>query len=125
MAKFLKVPLATGDELIGISNIINVHAGDAAAPPANLTTRTTIVTDGIAGAQTFVIVHTAALVGGPTVLQAFNAALTANPGGIVSTLGSPVAVAQVPQQPSISGATGRTVVTTPAVFVAYASVAIA
>ena len=123
MAKFLKLPLTTGDELIGISNVINVHAGNVAL--ANPTTNTTIVTDGIAGAQTFVIVHTAALVGGPTVLQAFNAALTANPGGIVSTLGSPVAVAQVPQQPSISGATGRTVVTTPAVFVAYASVAIA
>ena len=123
MAKFLKLPLTTGDELIGISNVINVHAGNVAK--ANLTTNTTILTDGIAGAKSFVIVHTAALVGGPTVLQAFNAALTANPGGIVSTLGSPVAVAQVPQQPSISGATGRTVVTTPAVFVAYASVAIA
>ena len=123
MAKFLKVPLTTGDELYGISNIINVHAGNVAL--ANPTTNTTIITDGIAGAQTFVFTHTAALVGGPTVLQAFNAALTANPGGIVSTLGSPVAVAQVPQQPSISGATGRTVVTTPAVFVAYASVAIA
>ena len=120
MAKFLKLPLTTGDELIGISNVINVHAGNVAK--ANLTTNTTILTDGIAGAKSFVIVHTAALVGGPTVLQAFNAALTANPGGIVSTLGSPVAVAQVPQQPSISGATGRTVVTTPAVFVAYASV---
>ena len=123
MAKFLKVPLTTGDELYGISNIINVHAGDAATPPANLTTRTTIVTDGIAGAQTFVFTHTAALAGGPTVLQAFNAALTANPGGIVSTLGSPVAVAQIPLPQS--GQQGRTLVATPAVFVAYASVAIA
>ena len=123
MAKFLKLPLTTGDELIGISNIINVHAGDAAAPPANLTTRTTIVTDGIAAANTFTFTHTAALVGGPTVLQAFNAALTANPGGIVSTLGSPISVDQVPVPQS--GQSGRTVVTSTPVFVAYASVAIA
>ena len=121
MAKFLKVPLTTGDELYGISNIINVHAGNVAL--ANPTTNTTIITDGIAGAQTFVFTHTAALVGGPTVLQAFNAALTANPGGIVSTLGSPISVDQVPVPQS--GQSGRTVVASTPVSVAYASVAIA
>mgnify|MGYP003637831310 CR=1 FL=1 len=56
-------------------------------------------------------------------LAAFNAALTANPGGVVSTLGSPIATAQVPQQPSIGGAQGRTVVTAQAVFVTYTAVA--
>ena len=123
MAKFLKVPLATGDEFYGISNIINVHAGDTATPPANPTTTTTIITDGVAGATTFTFTHTAALVGGQTVLEAFNAALVANPGGLVSTLGKPIATQQVPAPQS--GQVGRMVVTSAPVFVQYASVAIA
>ena len=123
MAKFLKVPLSTGDELFGISNIVNVRAGDVAAPIGNLTTTTTIITDGIAGAQTYTFTHTAALVGGQTVLEAFNAAIAANPGGIISTLGKPIATQQVPAPQS--GQVGRMVVTSAPVFVQYASVAIA
>ncbi len=123
MAKFLKVPLATGDELFGISNIVNVHAGDAQSPPQNLLLNTTIVTDGIVGAQTYTFVHTAALVGGQSVLEAFNAAIAANPGGIISTLGKPIATQQVPAPHS--GQVGRMVVTSAPVFVSYTSVAIA
>ena len=54
---------------------------------------------------------------------AFNKAIAANPGGVVSTVGSPVSVAQVPQQPSISGVQGRTPITTAQVDVTYTSAA--
>ena len=91
--------------------------------PANPTTTTTIITDGVAGATTFTFTHTAALVGGQTVLEAFNAALVANPGGLVSTLGKPIATQQVPAPQS--GQVGRMVVASAPVFVQYASVAIA
>jgi len=126
MAKFLKIPLTgvanTPEQLIAIDQVVSVVPGDVAGPGANPTTTTRIFLNAAAAFDTIQITHTAALVAGD-VLAAFNAALTANPGGITSTLGSPVATAQVPQQPSISGAQGRTVVTTAEVAVAYTAVA--
>jgi hypothetical protein len=126
MAKFLKIPLTgvanTPEQLIAIDQVVSVVPGDVAGPGANPTTTTRIFLNAAAAFDTIEITHTAALVAGD-VLAAFNAALTANPGGITSTLGSPVATAQVPQQPSISGAQGRTVVTTAEVAVAYTAVA--
>ena len=122
MAKFLKIPLTgvanTPEQLISIDQIVSVVPGDTAGPGGNPTTTTRIFLNAAAAFDTIQVTHTAALVAGD-VLAAFNAALTANPGGVVSTLGSPVATAQVPQQPSISGAQGRTVVTAQAVFVTY------
>ena len=126
MAKFLKIPLTgvanTPEQLIAIDQVVSVVPGDVAGPGANPTTTTRIFLNAAAAFDTIQITHTAALVAGD-VLAAFNAALTANPGGITSTLGSPVATAQVPQQPSISGAQGRTVVTTAQVDVIYTAVA--
>ena len=126
MAKFLKIPLTgvanTPEQLIAIDQVVSVVPGDTAGPGANPTTTTRIFLNAAAAFDTIQITHTAALVAGD-VLAAFNAALTANPGGITSTLGSPVATAQVPQQPSISGAQGRTVVTTAQVDVIYTAVA--
>ena len=126
MAKFLKIPLTgvanTPEQLIAIDQVVSVVPGDVAGPGANPTTTTRIFLNAAAAFDTIQITHTAALVAGD-VLAAFNAALTANPGGITSTLGSPVATGQVPQQPSISGAQGRTVVTTAEVAVAYTAVA--
>ncbi len=125
MAKFLKIPLTgvanTPEQLIAIDQVVSVVPGDVAGPGANPTTTTRIFLNAAAAFDTIQITHTAALVAGD-VLAAFNAALTANPGGITSTLGSPVATAQVPQQPSISGAQGRTVVTTAQVGVIYTAV---
>ena len=122
MAKFLKIPLTgvanTPEQLISIDQIVSVVPGDTAGPGGNPTTTTRIFLNAAAAFDTIQVTHTAALVAGD-VLAAFNAALTANPGGVVSTLGSPVATAQVPQQPSISGAQGRTVVTAQASFVTY------
>jgi hypothetical protein len=126
MAKFLKIPLTgvanTPEQLISIDQIVSVVPGDTAGPGTNPTTTTRIFLNAAAAFDTIQVTHTAALVAGD-VLAAFNAALTANPGGVVSTLGSPVATAQVPQQPSISGAQGRTVVTAQAVFVGYTAIA--
>ena len=126
MAKFLKIPLTgvanTPEQLISIDQIVSVVPGDTAGPGANPTTTTRIFLNAAAAFDTIQITHTAALTAGD-VLVAFNAALTANPGGVVSTLGSPIATAQVPQQPSIGGAQGRTVVTAQAVFVTYTAVA--
>ena len=126
MAKFLKIPLTgvanTPEQLISIDQVVSVVPGDTAGPGGNPTTTTRIFLNAAAAFDTIQVTHTAALVAGD-VLAAFNAALTANPGGVVSTLGSPVATAQVPQQPSISGAQGRTVVTAQAVFVGYTAIA--
>ena len=126
MAKFLKIPLTgvanTPEQLISIDQIVSVVPGDTAGPGGNPTTTTRIFLNAAAAFDTIQITHTAALTAGD-VLAAFNAALTANPGGVVSTLGSPIATAQVPQQPSIGGAQGRTVVTAQAVFVGYTAIA--
>ena len=125
MAKFLKIPLTgvanTPEQLIAIDQVVSVIPGDVAGPGANPTTKTRILLNAAAAFDVVEVTHTAALVAGD-VLAAFNSALTANPGGITSTLGSPVNTAQVPQQPSISGAQGRTVVTTAEVAVTYTAI---
>jgi len=122
MAKFLKIPLTgvanTPEILVDMDRIMAVRPGEDGNPATNPTTETTILFgSGNAGFNTLQITHTPALVGGPSVLESFNAAIAANPGGVVSTLGSPVATAQVPA--AQSGAQGRTVVTTPATYVTY------
>ena len=122
MAKFLKIVSsdATDPEvMIGIDQVTHVAAGDAAA--ANTTTNVTVFYSG--GTCTVAFAGGEAAIG--DVLKAFNAALVANPGGLVSTVGRPILTQQVPQQPSISGAQGRTVVTAQAVFVTYTGVTFA
>ena len=120
MAKFLKIVSsdATNPEtLIGIDQVTHVKAGDAAG--ANTATNVTVVYSG--GTCTVAFAGGELVVG--DVLKAFNAALTANPGGIVSTVGSPLLTAQVPD--AQSGQQGRIVVTAPATFVAYTGIAFA
>ena len=117
MAKFLKVVStdATNPEvLIGIDQITHVKR-DAANPNSEI--------EIVYGSATCTITFTGGAGVAVDVLKAFNSALVANPGGIVSTVGRPIATAQVPQQPSISGAQGRTVVTTAEVAVTYTAVA--
>jgi len=124
MAKFLKIPLTgvanTPEQLISIDQVVSVVPGNAAGPGANPTTTTRILLNAAAAFDVVEITHTAALLAGD-VLSAFNAALTANPGGITSTLGSPVQVAQVPL--AQSGAQGRLVITTPQLNVTYTAIA--
>ena len=123
MAKFIKVPLTgvTGQPeiLVDSSSIVSVIAGDVAGPGNVPATKTRILTNsGITGFQTLELTHTAALAPA-TIVGAINDAIKANPGGIISTVGSPVSVAQNPV--AQSGAQGRTVVVAPAVQVSYSA----
>ena len=122
MAKFLKIPLTgvanTPEQLVSIDQIISVVPGDVAGPGANPTTTTRIFLNAAAAFDTIQVTHTAALTAGD-VLKAFNSALTANPGGIVSTLGAPLNTAQI-VAPATSG---RQLITTQAVHVNYTAIA--
>jgi hypothetical protein len=118
MAKFLKVVSsdATDPEvLIGIDQITHVAAGDAAG--ANTTTHVTVFYTG--GTCTVAFTAGEAAVG--DVLKAFNAALSANPGGIVSTVNRPLLTAQVVAPASA----GRQLITSEAVYVTYTGVVFA
>jgi hypothetical protein len=121
MAKYIKFDLtapggATGDQLL-----INIDDITRTASPTALTTD--IFFDDVVANQTkWTITHLQPLVAND-VLNAINSAITANPGGVVSTVGGPVSVAQVPQQPSISGAQGRQPITVAQVNVTYTSAA--
>jgi len=124
MATFLKIPLTgvanTPEQLIAIDQVVSVIPGDVAGPGANPTTKTRILLNAAAASDVVEVTHTAALVAGD-VLAAFNSALTANPGGITSTLGSPIKTAQVPA--AQSGQQGKILITAPATFVTYTAAA--
>jgi hypothetical protein len=125
MAKFLKIPLSgvanTPYQLVGIESIVTVVPGDAAG--ANLTTAVTIQTGKPAGAATITFTANAAPVTAGDLLKAFNDAIAANPGGIVSTVVGPVTVAQAPA--AQSGTQGRQLITAKQVNALFTAVAIA
>ena len=118
MAKYIKFDLtapggATGDQLL-----INIDDITRTASPS--TTTTDIFFDNIVTAtKKWTVTHLAPLVAND-VLNAIQAAITANPGGVVSTVGSPVSVAQVPLAQTGSG---RQVITTAQVNATYTSAA--
>jgi len=122
MAKFLKVPLTgvanTPYQLVGIDSVVTIEPGDAAG--ANLTTAVTIQTGRAAGAATITFTADAAAATAGDLLKAFNDALVANPGGIVSTVTGPVTVAQV-----LDSTDGRQLITTAQVNALFTGVAIA
>ncbi len=122
MAKFLKVPLTgvanTPYQLVGIDSVVTIEPGDASG--ANLTTAVTIQTGKPAGAATITFTADAAAATAGDLLKAFNDALVANPGGIVSTVTGPVTVAQV-----LDSTDGRQLVTTKQVNALFTGVAIA
>ncbi|MEJ6711795.1 MAG: hypothetical protein QNK65_06480 [Flavobacteriales bacterium] len=115
MARFIKfncTAAATQPEvLIAIDQIAAVTTNGAG-------TATTIQLN-TSGTANWVITHTIALAGVSenSVVEAIYRAMQSNPGGYVSTVGSPVLTAQAPA--AQSGAQGRTVVTAPATFVTY------
>jgi len=116
MAKFLKIVSsdATDPEvMIGIDQVTHVKAGDAAG--ANTTTNVTVVYSG--GTCTVAFAAEAAV---GDVLKAFNAALVANPGGLVSTVGRPVLTAQ-----TLDSVDGRQLITAEATYVSYSGVTFA
>ena len=122
MAKFLKVPLTgvanTPYQLVGIDSVITITAGDPGG--ADPTTKVTIQTGKPVGAATITFTADAAAVTAGDLLKAFNDALVANPGGIVSTVTGPVTVAQV-----LDSTDGRQLITTAQVNALFTDVAIA
>jgi len=116
MAKFLKVVStdATNPEvLIGIDQITHVKR-DVANPDSEI--------EIVYGAATCTITFTGGAGVAVDVLKAFNSALTANPGGIVSTVGSPLVSAQT----FVGGAIdGRMLIDDAAVYVTYTGVVFA
>jgi hypothetical protein len=122
MAKFLKIVSSDATQpevLIGINQVDHVKPDPTDA--ASLASKIIVVS----GAKLCTITYS----GGTStngvpqaVLKAFNAALTANPGGIVSTVGSPLVSAQT----FVGGAIdGRMVIDDAAVYVTYTDVAFA
>ena len=131
MAKFIKVPTTStvatgsvvGETLIPIDQIGGMAAVSSGAAGAEITTLTVSMTTGKAALATsgvYVIVLPAPVVAPATaatrvadMIASFNAALTANPGGVVSTVVPPLTTAQNPV--AQSGAQGRQPIVTPAV----------
>ena len=100
MATFIKFPLtgAQGEVLIPVSEIANVVTVNTTSTKIDLAN----------GTKKFTITHVAPLVANAVVLAIYDA-IKANPGGVVSTVGAPIAVAQVPAAQTGSG---RQVITT-------------
>lgn len=117
MAKFLKIVSSdpTNPEvLIGIDQITYVARGDdAGADPDEIVT----VFFGATGFAKISITSTGAAEA-TAVLRAVNAALTANPGGLISTVNSPLVTAQV-VAPATSG---RQLITSAAVYQVFSQV---
>jgi len=109
MAQFLKVEaVAQPQTLIPISEI----AGMVATSDATDTTLT--ITLKSSGSYTVVVADPAG--GLNAMIKAFNDAIVANPGGVVSTVVPPLTTAQV-----VAPTKGRMLITTPAKFTQFAS----
>jgi hypothetical protein len=115
MARFIKFNCTAAanqpEVLIAIDQI--------AAVTTNVAGTATTIQLNTSGTANWVITHTVALAGVSenSVVEAIYKAMQSNPGGYVSTVGSPVLTAQVPA--AQSGEQGRIVVTAPATFVTY------
>ena len=120
MAKYIKFNLSTPGATTGSELLINIDQITRIATAS--TTTTDIFFDNIVTAtKKWTVTHLAPLVAND-VLNAIQAAMTANPGGVISTVGSPVSVAQVPL--AQSGAQGRQPITVAQVDVSYTSAAL-
>jgi hypothetical protein len=116
MAQFLKVEsLAAGQAvtLIPISEI----AGMLATSNAGDTTLVITMKTGSPGTYTIVVADP--LGGLNSMYKAFNDAIVANPGGVVSTVVPPLTTAQAPA--SQSGQAGKILITQQAVYTQFAS----
>ncbi len=127
MAQFLKVnagPVAGDgiDTLIAIDKIAGIQS---VVNAANVTTIIIKMTSTATSLYTIKVPGVTGGAGGGATsasrqedaTDAINAALTANPGGVVSTLGAVPALLQIPA--SQSGGTGRQPITTAATFAQY------
>jgi len=121
MAKYIKFNLTapdaaeTGSELlIEVADVLRYITSSA-------TTTTIFLKNPLNATRSWVITHANTGIAPSGVLDAISSALTANPGGVVSTVGSPVSVAQAPL--AQSGAQGRQPITVAQVNVTYTSAA--
>ena len=120
MAKYIKFNLTTPGGTTGSELLINIDQITRIATAS--TTTTDIFFDNVVTAtKKWTVTHLVPLVAND-VLNAIQSAMTANPGGVVSTVGSPVSVAQVPL--AQSGAQGRQPITTAQVNATYTSAAL-
>ena len=126
MAKFIKFDLTTPGAATGNELLIPL---DAVVRVATVNTTSTDVFLNTANAATtkWRVTHTAPLVAN-AILDAIQAAMVANPGGYVSTVGKPINTAQVPLAQGAAPATGRgpqgqPAITTAQVQVSYTSAA--
>jgi len=121
MAKYIKFNLTapdaaeTGSELlIEVADVLRYITSSA-------TTTTVFLKNPLNATRSWVITHANTGIAPSGVLDAIASALTANPGGVVSTVGSPVSVAQAPL--AQSGLQGRQPITIAQVNVTYTSAA--
>lgn len=126
MAKYIKLNLTTPGGTTGSELLINIDQITRLATAS--TTTTDIFFDNVVTAtKKWTITHTAPLVAN-AVLDAIQSAMTANPGGVISTVVGPVNTAQVPAAQGAGAADGRgpngqLLITQPQVNVTFTSAA--
>jgi hypothetical protein len=117
MAKYIKFPLTDASGATGSDLLINIDDIAYTTSPS-VTTTAIFLKNSQNTTRKWVVTHLQPLVAN-SVLTSISKAITANPGGMVSTVGSPVSVAQVPA--AQSGQQGKILVTTSQVDVTYTS----
>ena len=118
MAKYIKFNLTAPGATTGSELLINIDQITSIAT-ASTTTTDIFFDNNVTATKKWRVTHLVPLVAND-VLNAIQAAMTANPGGVVSTVGSPVSVAQIPLGQTGSG---RQVITTAQVNASYTSAA--
>jgi len=119
MAKYIKFNLTAPIAATGSELLINIDQITRIATASTLTTDIFYGRGGDAATQKWTVTHLAPLVAS-AVLDSIQAAMTANPGGVVSTVGTPASIAQAPLPQTGSG---RQPITTKAVAASYTSAA--
>jgi hypothetical protein len=115
MAQFLKVEAVTEPQtLIPISEIVAM-----AAVSDGTDTTLTITLKGPGASAKYTVVVKDPAGGTNAMVESFNKAIVANPGGVVSTVVPPLTTAQAPA--AQSGQKGRIVITQPAIYTKFAS----
>ena len=95
MAKYIKFNLTAPIAATGSELLINIDQITRIATASTLTTDIFYGRGGDAATQKWTVTHLAPLVAS-AVLDSIQAAMTANPGGVVSTVGTPASIAQAP-----------------------------
>jgi len=113
MAQFLKVEALAAGEAVTLIPIAEI-AGLAASSDATDTTLVITMKTGTVGTYTVVVADP--LGGLDSIFKSFNDAITANPGGVVSTVVPPLTTAQV-----LDSVDGRQLIATQAVYTQFAS----